>query len=126
MLAKVICLSLICTLFSVILKSVKPEYALLVNISFGILFVYFISEPLYEIFLKLDSLSMYIQGGEDILKKIFRIILIAYMTEICAEVARSAGENAIAKKIEIAGRIYSAQIILPVFTILMGVIKNVL
>ena len=126
MLAKVICLSLICALISIILKPVKPEYSLLVNLSYGILFVYIVSEPLSEVFLSLGDFSEYIQGGEEIFKRIFRIIIVAYVSEIGAEIARSAGESAIAKKVEIAGRICAAQVVLPIFTLLMSVIKNVL
>lgn len=126
MLTKILCLSLVCSLISIILKPVKAEYSLLVNISFGILFVYYISEPLSEVFLDLGSFSEYIQGGDEIFKRIFRVIIVAYISEIGAEIARSAGEGAIAKKVEIAGRIFAAQIVLPIFTLLMGVIKNVI
>ena len=126
MLIKIILLSFVCSLISVILKSVKPEYSLLTGIVFGVVFVYIISEPLSDIFVELNLFSQYIKGGEDVLKRVFRIITVAYATEIAAEISRSAGEGAIAKKVEIAGRIYAAQIVLPVFSLLMDVIKNVL
>ena len=126
MLIKIVFLSIICSLISIILKSVKPEYSLFVSIAFCIIFIHIISEPLADVFIQLGSFSEYIQGGDEMLKRILRIITVAYTSEIAAEISRSAGESAIAKKVEIAGRIYAAQIIMPIFTILMDVIKNVL
>lgn len=126
MLLKIILLSVVCALISVILKPIRPEYSLLVNISYGIIFVYLICEPLYDVFANLESFSSYIKGGDDILKRIFKIITVAYTSEIVAEICRSAGESSIAKKVEIASRIYAAHIIIPIFSLLMGVIKNVL
>lgn len=126
MFAKLLLLSVICSVVSVILKPVKPEFSILVGLSFAVIFIYSVCEPMSEIFLELSGFSQYIKNGSEILTRVLKIITVAYATEIAAEISRSAGETAIAKKVEIAGRIYAARIVLPIFSLLMDVIKNVL
>ncbi len=126
MIIKIILLAFVSTILSVILKPVKPEYSLLVGIGFAIIFAAMIIEPLSEIFLSVISISVYINGGEEIIKKILKIISIAYLSDICSEICKSAGESAIAKKVDIATRIYIAYTVMPIFVTMMDVIRNVI
>lgn len=126
MIIKIILLAFISTIISVVLKPVKPEYSLMVGIGFTIIFAGMIVEPLISIFSSVLSISDYINGGDEIIKKIIKIISVAYLSDICSEICKSAGESAIAKKVDIGSRIYIAYTIMPVFVTLLDVIRNVI
>ena len=59
-------------------------------------------------------------------KVAMKVIAIAYVTEFASEVAKDSGENAIAKKLEFAGKTAVLTCMMPVIKNLTQVIMNTL
>ncbi len=64
------------------------------------------------------------QGGvaPDYLGTVLRIVGVAYLTEFGAQVARDAGEGAVASKVELGGKVLVLTMALP---ILLGILQLV-
>ena len=63
-------------------------------------------------------------AGSELLMPSVRVIGIAYLTGIGAELCRDAGENALAMKTEICGRVMLLSAALPVLASFISVLKG--
>ena len=57
---------------------------------------------------------------------LLKILAIAYLTDLISQVCRDAGENGIASKTEMAGKIFILYVSLPVFTSILSMIDILL
>ena len=83
-----------------------------------------------------SQLEGIIAGVSDIFEKsgnagvyfpvLLKVIGIAYLTDFSAQVCRDAGENGIASKVEMAGKIFIFYAALPVFTSLIKMLQMLL
>lgn len=113
-------------LMATALKGHQPETAIVVSLAGGVLIFAVSAAYLKNIF----DIMLDIADNADIdfsfVEVLIKIIGIAYISEFTAQVCRDAGENAIAVKTELAGKILilfiSAPIILSVLELLTEII----
>lgn len=115
-LSKIIAVSLCAVVFSAVLKGQRPEFAVIVTIAAGLVILFqvvpYISGVAHEMLAAADKLGF----GYSYLKVLFKITGIAYITEYGAGICRDAGENALATKVEMAGKVVIASAVLPIAT----------
>lgn len=119
-------IGIIGALLSLIVKQYKPEYALIVSICTGIIVLLALilsAQPVITLIKELaDSV-----GGEIIYASVLlKALAICYITQLSADSCKDAGENAIANKVEMAGKLAILLISLPLFESITETIKNLI
>ena len=101
-------------LVSLFLKEYKKEFALVASIVTAMMILLYVSEAVVEV---VDTVLLITEkSGVD--KKYFEIILkvvgIAYITQYGGELLKDCGENAIAAKVYLAGKLFILYVTMPV------------
>ncbi len=117
---------LICAVLSLAVRSWRPEFSIYISAASGLVLfamVYFQLEGIISgvsgLFQKSGSAGVYVPV-------LLKVIGIAYLTDFSAQVCRDAGENGIASKVEMAGKIFIFYAALPVFTSLIRMLQMLL
>ena len=111
---KVIAIAFMGGLVSLFLKEYKKEFALVASIVTAMMILLYVSEAVVEV---VDTVLLITEkSGVD--KKYFEIILkvvgIAYITQYGGELLKDCGENAIAAKVYLAGKLFILYVTMPV------------
>jgi stage III sporulation protein AD len=123
---QIVGLGIIATVFIVLLKSLKPEIAMLISIITGVAIFIIVAGKLSSIVEVLNGIAD--RAGVDMayLSTLLKIIGIAYIVEFGAEICKDAGESAIASKIELAGKVAIIFLAVPIITALLDLIIKVM
>lgn len=111
---------------SITLKKQSPEISLVVGIITGVIIILFVLDSISEVigFVKTLAQSAGIEGGY--IAIVLKVIAIAYIAEFGIELCKDAGENAIASKIELAGKVIIIIVASPIFIGLMQAVMNII
>jgi len=93
-------------LFSVIIKKERPELAVMTAIVTGVILTGYVLGTLGQVIEMIKEIITV--SGVDIkyFTVLIKIIAIAYICEITSELCRDSGENSIAVKVEMIGKIF--------------------
>lgn len=120
-------IGIVSTILVVLLRqSNKSEFALLVSLATGIVIFSMILNKLKYV---VETLSQLIKGTNiefAYFSIILKIIGIAYIVEFGAQISRDAGEEAIASKIELGGKVVMMVLAMPILLALMDLIIKIL
>ena len=123
---KIIGVGLIALIVIIILKQYKPEFAIYVSITAGIIILIIIMDKLGAVFNLLTNLTNKTGTGSSFLKILLKITGIALLTEFAVSICKDSGETAIASKIDLGGKIIIISISIPIITALLELITNIL
>lgn len=113
----------ISTVLIIILRQYKIELAILLSMAVGIMIFLQLIGPIQSVFAVLEELTQQANLELRYMDTLLKIVGIAYITEFGAQICQDAGEGAIAKKIELAGKIAIMLLAVPlVLTILETVL----
>lgn len=114
--------ALVAVVALVVLRTARPEIATLLALAVTAVIFAAILPDILQIIHLLRNLAA--QGGvnSDYLGAVLRIVGVAYLTEFGAQVARDAGEGAVASKVELGGKVLVLTMALP---ILLGILQLV-
>lgn len=119
----------ICELFLwVLVKQYKSEYAVLIEIA-SVIFIFFAVFSQFEDLLEFFSNVLNRAGvSSDFIKSLIKALGIALVTQFTVELCRDNGENAVAAKIEFAGKILVLTVSLPILRgiaqLIYGIVEN--
>ncbi|WP_410768251.1 stage III sporulation protein AD [Fontibacillus sp. BL9] len=123
---QIVGLGLVATVLILVIKEQKPLFAFLIAASTGIyIFLYLVGKigGIIEVLEKLAESS----GVQMIyLKTILKIIGIAYIAEFGAQIVRDAGQESIASKIELAGKVLIMVLAIPIISIIIETVIKLL
>ena len=111
---KVIGFGIIAVSLIIILKQQKQEIALLCVVASSVIMLTFIFDDLKNVISLIDKLVIDSAIDSSFLKIILKVIGISYMVEFGKDICKDAGENAIANKIEMAGKVIIVSLSIPV------------
>lgn len=114
------------TVAIIILRKQKPEIAIQVSIITGALIFMLLAAKLSAIIDMLEDYAYKAEIKPAYFTAILKITGIAYLTEFGSEVCKDAGENAIASKIEMAGKVIIVSMAIPVITSLIDIILKIM
>lgn len=107
-------------IFTVFLKSVRPEWGTVLSLALSMA-VLFLSFPyLKSVIEMMRALSTRVQGGY--LAPLFRAVGAAILLEVAADACRDAGENALSVKVEFFGKVLLITMAIPVIEALIDLI----
>jgi stage III sporulation protein AD len=123
---KLIGIGLIGGFLSLMVKNYRREFSVLIGAATAIAILLGVADMLGDV---INSFRVFAEkSGVDI--KYFTIVIkvvgVAYITQFAAEILRDGGENAIALKVELAGKIFILGITLPILTSFLEVCINAL
>lgn len=117
---------LLAVMLCVIVRQLKPESAVFVNIAAGAMILAAAVKTLSPSIKAISELASSAGISGEFAEVLIKALAISYITTLSADVARDAGENALGAKLELAGRASIAALSLPVFTSLAGVITSLI
>lgn len=124
---QIVAIGIVSTILIVLLRqSNRSEFALLVSLVTGIAIFSMILSKLKYVIETLNSLAINANVEITYFSTILKIIGIAYIVEFGAQISRDAGEDAIASKIELGGKVVMMVLAMPILLTLMDLIIKIL
>jgi len=121
---QVVLFGIVASLLFLILKDVQPSFAFFIILITSILILSLVVKQVGVIIYLLRDLSMKASIQSVYLNTILKIIGIAYITELGANITKDAGLTSIASKIELAGKIFILILAIPIISAVVEVILN--
>ncbi len=125
-LIKVIILGVIISILSVLLKQIKPEYSLICIIVGSIILISYILSGIQDIFNYFSTIVNKTGLDNSMFTTLLKIIGVGYLIEFSAGVCIDSGNNSIADKIIIAGKVLIFALSLPIITNLFNMVMELI
>lgn len=113
---KIIGIGLIGGFLSLTVKGYRREFSVLIGVATSAAILFSVADTLYNVINSFWELAE--KSGVEI--KYFVIVIkvvgVAYITQFAAEILRDSGENAVALKVELAGKVFILGLTLPILT----------
>ncbi len=123
---KVIGIGLTGGILAVILKQYKNEYALLLGLATAALILFMTLDTVESAIGQIRLITE--RSGVDMryFTAVMKVVGVAYITQFGAQLLRDGGENAIAMKVELAGKVFILGLTMPIITDFLEVCINAL
>lgn len=123
---QIIGIGLLSTVLILVLKEQKPIFAFLLTTACGILIFLFLIGKIGVVLETLERVAESAGLEMIYLKTIFKIIGISYIAEFGAQIVRDAGQESIASKIELAGKVLIMVLAVPIISIIIETVMQLL
>ncbi|HOQ07526.1 MAG TPA: stage III sporulation protein AD [Clostridiales bacterium] len=123
---QIIGVGLVSTLIMLILRKQNPEIAVLVGMAAGAFIFLLIAAKLSAVVDQLEEYAARADIRPMYFTSVLKITGIAYIAEFGAEICRDAGEEAIASKIEMAGKVIIIAMAIPIITSLLDLVLKIM
>ncbi|WP_205170126.1 stage III sporulation protein AD [Bacillus pakistanensis] len=119
-------IALISTFLALIIKEQKPNFAFLLIVFVGCSIFLFLVDQINQIIVMIEKLAVNAHVNMVYLETILKIIGIAYIAEFASHITKDAGQGAIAAKVELAGKILILAMAVPILTVMIETIINMI
>ncbi|KXG43282.1 stage III sporulation protein AD [Tepidibacillus infernus] len=123
---QIVGLAFIATILSVLLKDQKPQFSFLITVFTGVAIFLFLIGKISSVINVLERLAVQSNVNIIYLETILKIIGIAYIAEFGAQMTKDAGQGAIAAKIELAGKILIMVMAIPIISVIIETVIQLL
>ena len=117
---------MISTFLALIIKEQKPNFAFLLIVFVGCMIFLFLVDQIRAILNMLEKLAVNAKVNTVYIETILKIIGIAYIAEFASQITKDAGQGAMASKIEMAGKILILAMAIPILTVLIETILQLI
>ncbi|WP_139339593.1 stage III sporulation protein AD [Bacillus dakarensis] len=119
---QIVGIAFVSTFLALIVKEQKPNFAFLLTVFVGCAIFLFLIDQIYAVIHMLEKIAVNANINIVYVETILKIIGIAYIAEFAAQITKDAGQGAIASKIELAGKILILAMAIPILTVLIETI----
>ncbi len=123
---RIAAIGIVGAVLAVTLQQQKKEIALVLTVVVGALLLWEGSGYLRKILEGLQQMAADTGISGDHLKLLFKLLAISYVVEFGSEVCKDAGQQSLAGKIQLGGKLMMAALALPVFQSLLTLITELL
>lgn len=123
---KIIGVGLVALIIIVILKQYRPEFAMYVSLSAGVIIFALIFTKLSGIIEILKNLSSKAAINSQFIALLIKITGIAILTEFAVSICKDTGETAIANKVDLGGKVIIMSMSIPIMCSLLETIVQIL
>ncbi len=123
---QIVGLGLITTFLALVVKEQKPIFAFLLTVFVGAIIFIFLVDQIYLIITMLQKIAANANIKMIYVETILKIVGIAYIAEFGAQIAKDAGQGAIASKIELAGKVFILVMAIPIITAIIETVIGLL
>jgi stage III sporulation protein AD len=121
----VLAFCLVVTVLLLIVRKERPEMATPISIAASALILIGLLQNISRILSVFESLASKAQINSGYLKLVVKIVGIAYLAGFGAQICKDAGENSMAAKVELAGKIFILSLGIPIMAgLLEMIIRN--
>lgn len=121
---KLVGISIFAVIMIIILKSYRPEMALVLSIVTGIGIMLFAVYKMSSVINILNDLVTKSGVNKDFLLIIIKVIGIAYIVEFGKNICIDAGQSSIATKLEMAGKVIIVVLTIPLISSLVNILTG--
>ena len=111
---------------SVILRQYNKEYSLYISLAVSIIIFLAIIGSITPVVELIQELSSFSKIEPQYLSSLLKALSISYITQLASDCCKDSGENAIASKIDLAGKIAILLISVPLFDAIIGIVKDLI
>lgn len=104
------------------MKEQKPNFAFLIIVFTGCAIFLFLIDQISAIISMIEKMALSTNVNLVYLETILKIIGIAYIAEFAAQITKDAGQGSMAAKIELGGKILILAMAIPIITVLIETI----
>ncbi len=122
--SRIIGIALIALVFGIFLKQYNKTAALLITLVSSVLIFWQAASSLADIMGELKSVTAGILESAAYLKIMFKVLVIALVTQIVSDMCRDSGESALAGQTETAAKIMIVAVVLPLIQAVLKVISG--
>lgn len=119
---------MIATFLALVVKEHKPIFAFLLTVFVGVIIFLFLIDKISSIIEMLEELALKANINLVYVQTVLKIVGIAYIAEFGAQIAKDAGQGAMASKIELAGKVLIMVMAIPIISVIIetiiGLIPN--
>jgi stage III sporulation protein AD len=123
---QIVGLGLLTTVLVLIIKEQKPMFAFLLIAFTGVTIFLFLIGKISAVIQVLEDLAQKANINMIFLKTILKIIGIAYIAEFGAQIVRDAGQESIAAKIELSGKVLIMVMAIPIVSVIIETVVKLL
>ncbi len=123
---KIVGLGIAATVFAVLIKDKRPEIAIQISLVASVIIFIAAAPYLKTAITMFEDISSRIGMESKYIMIVLKIIGIAYAAQFGAELCRDAGENAVATRIEFAGKAIIITLSMPIMYQLLEVVESIL
>ncbi len=113
---KIISFAFIALFLLIIIRQDKPNFALFISIVASVLILIFLIPNITMIIKLIKDFAFKSNLNFIYMDVVLKVIGISFLATLCSEVCKDAGENALAKNIELAGKILILILSIPILT----------
>jgi len=123
---QIVALGFLVTILSLVLREQKPAFAFLLTVFAGLAIFLMLLEQIRFVVRTLEQLADQTGVNTAYLKTILKIIGVAYIAELGAQAVRDAGQESMAAKIELAGKMIIIVMAVPIITVIVETVLKLL
>ena len=123
---QVVGLAIVAVVLLAVLRRQRPEMAVLLGLVVGLVIFLMVAQRLLAILDFLRDLAARARVDSLYLNTILKIVGIAYIAEIGAQVCRDVEESSIAAKVELAGKVLILALAMPIVMAILEAILRIL
>lgn len=123
---KIVGIGITATVLIVILREARPEFALYISLVTSVIIFSMILGELSYVIETLNNLARRTNIEFTYFSTILKIVGMAYVVEFGSQISKDAGEESIAMKIELCGKILIMVLAIPILLALMDLIIKIL
>lgn len=123
---QIVGMGLAATFLALILKENNPVFALLLSLIVGTFIFIMLVDQIGLIMGVLKKMAETAHLNSVYVATVLKIIGIAYISEFGAQIARDAGQSALAGKIELAGKIVILVLAMPILAAIVDAVMNLM
>lgn len=123
---KIIGIGIIGTIAAVCVKNYRKELGIVISLATGAVILWNVLPQVKDAISTLSEICKKQEITAAYFGLIIKVIGIAYLTQFAAELAKDAGEGAVAKKVEFAGKVSILCLLMPTVKDLIDIITSTL
>ncbi|HEX6594417.1 MAG TPA: stage III sporulation protein AD [Bacillota bacterium] len=123
---QIVIFCIVATIIYIVLKEISAPFAFFILLLTGIVIFLAIIEQISIIFQLILTLGEKASIQNMYIETILKIIGIAYITELAANITKDAGLSSVASKIELAGKIFILVLAIPILSAVIEAILSFL
>jgi len=125
-LVKIIGVALLTTFAVLVLKPTRPDIASVVGVAGGIVVLFIFIESLGQVISNITLIVQRTGIKSEVFSALLKIIGIGYLTEFCAGICTDAGNQSMAQKVILGGKVIILVLALPIVNNLIELIAGLL
>ena len=123
---RIVGIGLIGAILSILLRNSKPEFSMLIPVVVSFTVLACAMPYLIRITEELSRRASSAGINSSYMRIVIKVIGISYLVCITAELCKDAGENAIAAKIELGGKLIILAMAIPIINSLLNLVKEII